>query len=398
MTDSEQDMLSWGLNQLHGEEAELYDELFDIVYNNSLEELQDHFDPICMSELRFKEPLVWKKLTEEYPALKWLGELTENQTKGKMIADYLCKYGFPEQIFRHMIPIRDKYDIEHVVSMRDSMRDLEARANMLAQKFNDYESLKRVSLTYGQVVRALWFWIELNEHLYYDDDTSQYFKVIKKEAISYFDREIGAYCQELKQDFVNTDNKTCLQTYESLTDLKIPSWFNEYIKFLRRSGIPFDAQEGSGTGVFLKYNYFQVMELAIALLFRWHGISNKDLPKLLIAIRAKLHKAFLVAWIERETGLGKSLQVQTGPIAGEVALEGVYLDLCLKYFEGELKYLHNTKTGELLVMGPGELIASLSDPGLRRRNFSPIIHLSLMARQLIEIAKKIPEIKRGPKQ
>ncbi|MBF0154391.1 MAG: hypothetical protein HQL64_11685 [Magnetococcales bacterium] len=193
-----------------------------------------------------------------------------------------------------------------------------------------------------------------------------------------------------------------------------PTWFNSYIKYLRREGVPFGASEtGVGSGGNVLYNFHQLMELGVALLLRFNAVSNKDIAGLFSVIRSDLWEAFTVASREGEYSIGKGKAVNARIFEtprftiykdvdhkryqgyGDQTFEGIFLDLGLSYINGEL--FHKTdKKGKIIVMGPWELLEYMSRFS-RSGSYVNIINLSHLAGRISYHARCVPEIKRGPK-
>lgn len=167
------------------------------------------------------------------------------------------------------------------------------------------------------------------------------------------------------------------------------SAFDSYIKYLRRAGIPFDADElGVGAGTNIVYAYEHLMELAVALFLKSQAILPKDVVQVLANLRKELRPIYQLAWTERDTGLGKPIWVQTGKTR-KFRLKGVYLDLQLRYTEGGFL----TTTGPS-ALGPADYIRAVGTQH-RRQYFRDPIPLSELAEDVLRLAEAAPEIKRG---
>jgi hypothetical protein len=119
--------------------------------------------------------------------------------------------------------------------------------------------------------------------------------------------------------------------------------FDNYLKYLRRAGLPFASEElGSGRGNYLSYGYQHLMELAVALALRTQAILPGDVVALLAAHRDELRPIYRRAYEERDSGLGASIRVELEG-GGSLTASGVYLDLALRY----------EPHGPLVMRGPG---------------------------------------------
>ena len=167
------------------------------------------------------------------------------------------------------------------------------------------------------------------------------------------------------------------------------SAFNSYIKYLRRAGIPFDANElGVGAGTNVVYAYEHLMELSVALFLKSQAILPKDVVQLLANLRDELRPIYQLAWTERDTGLGAPIWVRTGK-SKKFRLKGVYLDLQLRYTEGNFL----TTLGPS-ALGPAGYIGAVGTQH-RRQYFRDPIPLSELAEDVVRLAEAAPEIKRG---
>ena len=167
------------------------------------------------------------------------------------------------------------------------------------------------------------------------------------------------------------------------------SAFNSYIKYLRRAGIPFDADElGVGAGTNVVYAYEHLMELSVALFLKSQAILPKDVVQLLANLRDELRPIYQLAWTERDTGLGAPIWVRTGK-SKKFRLKGVYLDLQLRYTEGNFL----TTLGPS-ALGPAGYIGAVGTQH-RRQYFRDPIPLSELAEDVVRLAEAAPEIKRG---
>ena len=83
--------------------------------------------------------------------------------------------------------------------------------------------------------------------------------------------------------------------------------FDAYLKYLRREGLPFAANElGVGRGNRMRYGYPHLMELAVALYLKSQAILPKQVVSVLASLRDKLRpiyeRAYLEACIKRSSG------------------------------------------------------------------------------------------------
>jgi hypothetical protein len=87
----------------------------------------------------------------------------------------------------------------------------------------------------------------------------------------------------------------------------------EYVKLVRRFGVPFSPREWTGgTAHRHVYRYERLMELGVALSFRLHRILPWDVTKLLVEHRSQLRKIYRRAYLERESGAGRPVRIKIG--------------------------------------------------------------------------------------
>ena len=167
------------------------------------------------------------------------------------------------------------------------------------------------------------------------------------------------------------------------------SAFNSYIKYLRRNGLPFAKEElGVGTGHNVVYQYDHLMELAVALALRAQAILPRDIVQILAESRSKLRPIYRRAYNERDSGLGKTIEVAI-PRRLPFMMNGVWLDLQLSYVE----------TGFLLVGEPKALSPAdaleLFGTVNRAKHMRGLMNLSELADDVVNFATNAPEIRRG---
>ena len=113
--------------------------------------------------------------------------------------------------------------------------------------------------------------------------------------------------------------------------------FYEYIKSLRKLGVPFDADGicHAQRGPAKNYSYYHLMELALALTLRvYHVVPNSVLIEI-ISHRKRLYGHYRRAYAERSTGRGEPVEFE---IDGRppLRMRGIFLDLQLNFSGGQL--------------------------------------------------------------
>ncbi len=114
------------------------------------------------------------------------------------------------------------------------------------------------------------------------------------------------------------------------------STFIEYVKSLRRFGIPFSREElcgGSHRRHVYRYEY--LMELAVALSFRLHRILPWDVVSVLVDHRVQLRSIYRQAYLESDSGAGRPVQIQFG-VHEHLCVKGIFLDLNFSYVDDQL--------------------------------------------------------------
>ena len=165
--------------------------------------------------------------------------------------------------------------------------------------------------------------------------------------------------------------------------------FDAYLKFLRREGMPFSAGElGKGRGQNVRYNYFHLMELAVALVLRQQSIPRSDLKRLLATRRKQLRPIYGLAYLEHDTEVGEPVSFQIED-DDPLRFGGVFLDLQLHHFApGRIS------SGHPKLLGPAETIRTFTTRNILRE-FRPPIPLSEIATDIIRLAPEAPEYRRG---
>jgi hypothetical protein len=166
--------------------------------------------------------------------------------------------------------------------------------------------------------------------------------------------------------------------------------FREYIKSLRKLGTPFPGGKiGYGRRVLASYSYEQMMELALILSLRvYHVVPDSILAKI-IQHRNKLARLYRWAYVERATGLGRTI-IFTYDGNRSFEIGGTFLDLRLNFCGGTL-----TRFGPLRLLGPAEAIQIFAARDTAARSLLPI-HLSDLAERLIDAAAKVAQTRRSP--
>jgi hypothetical protein len=167
--------------------------------------------------------------------------------------------------------------------------------------------------------------------------------------------------------------------------------FNYYIKSLRKLGIPFVRGEaGLGTSKLARYSYNHMMELGLALTLRVYGILPDPIVAGLIQFRQELYPLYLQAYVDASEGVGAPVWIQ-GRRPEKFRMSGVYVDLQIRYVRGQI-----LEFGPPRAMPPFDalqLFATAQRPGSPHVPFN----LSALALDVVDSAKRAPNIRRGPR-
>jgi hypothetical protein len=170
------------------------------------------------------------------------------------------------------------------------------------------------------------------------------------------------------------------------------STFKEYIKSLRKLGLPFEREQvvRKRRGRLKRYSYHHLMELALVLYLRvYHVVPDSVIVKV-IRYRKNLHRHYREAYIERYTGRGTPTVVKIRRRT-PIKMRGVFLDLQMNFSGGKLM-----RFGPPRSLSPSEAVAAFAERDLAARAFLPL-NLSLLSERLIALSLRAPLIRRGPR-
>jgi hypothetical protein len=153
--------------------------------------------------------------------------------------------------------------------------------------------------------------------------------------------------------------------------------FLEYIKSLRKLGIPFKRGEinlsDRGKG---NYSYYHLMELILVLTLRVYNVVPDALLVEIIRHRKALYRCYRRAYTQRNRDIGAPISVGV-PGGALLKLRGTFLDLQLDFAGGRL-----TKFGPPRLLSPMEALKLFAQSDIASRPFLPI-NLSSLAEKLI---------------
>lgn len=158
--------------------------------------------------------------------------------------------------------------------------------------------------------------------------------------------------------------------------------FNDYIKSLRRMGLPVTASKAPRHGRQIIYSYENVMDLALALTLRVYHVIPDAVIKALVEARDELHPIYRRAYRDRRSGLGAPLLLTAD---GErLELSGVFLDLNIEYAAGRL-----LRFGPPQALNPMQAVQRFAQADNMARVFLPI-PISTLAERISELCRHHP--------
>jgi hypothetical protein len=169
------------------------------------------------------------------------------------------------------------------------------------------------------------------------------------------------------------------------------SAFFEYIKSLRKFGIPFgDEKFHTKHGKRLaRYSFCHLMELALALSLRVYSVVPDAVLKGIAYHRTHLYRCYRRAYAGRRSGAGKPTFIVTEDCE-PIELRGLYLDLNIDFAGGRLG-----RFGPPKLLSSTETLARFSKRAISGRAFMPLA-LSLLSEQVAALALRAPEVRSGP--
>jgi len=169
------------------------------------------------------------------------------------------------------------------------------------------------------------------------------------------------------------------------------SAFFEYIKSLRKLGIPFGHQrfQTKRSKRLARYSYSHLMELATVLSLRVYHVVPDAVLRGIAGHRGQLSRLYRRAYAERRSGAGKPTLIVTEDCV-PIKLRGLYLDLNIEFAGG-----HLVRFGPPKLRSSTETLARFSKSAISGRAFLPLA-LSLLSERVTSLALRAPEIRSGP--
>jgi hypothetical protein len=167
--------------------------------------------------------------------------------------------------------------------------------------------------------------------------------------------------------------------------------FREYVKSLRKLGIPFGREkfQTKHRKRLADYSYCRLMELAVTLSLRVYHVVPDSVLKGITHYRSDLDQLYRRAYAQRDSGAGRPIVIE---VKGHqpIVFRGLFLDLNIK-FSG----------GHMVRFGPPKLLPSIE--AMRRFSQSTVsgrplvpMSLSLLSEQIIALALRAPDRRSGP--
>ena len=169
------------------------------------------------------------------------------------------------------------------------------------------------------------------------------------------------------------------------------SAFFEYIKSLRKLGIPFGHEKFQSNRVrrLARYSFYHLMELATTLSLRVYHVVPDAVLRGVVRHRDELYRFYRRAYAQRFSGLGRPIFIR---LRGRepIELRGLFLDLNIQFAGG-----HLVRFGPPKLLSSTDTFAKFSEGTSSGRAFIPL-SLSLLSERVILLALRAPEIRSGP--
>ena len=167
--------------------------------------------------------------------------------------------------------------------------------------------------------------------------------------------------------------------------------FSEYVKSLRKLGIPFEAGKiGHAHRGLANYSYYHLMELALTLTLRVYHVVPDSVLLEIIRYRKRLYWHYGRAYAERCAGRGEPITLETKSCP-PIRMRGVFLDLQLNFSGGQL-----VRFGPPKSLSPYQAVSVFAARDLAARALLPI-GLSLLSERVVALSLRAPLIRRGPR-
>jgi hypothetical protein len=169
------------------------------------------------------------------------------------------------------------------------------------------------------------------------------------------------------------------------------SAFFEYIKSLRKLGIPFGHKrfQTKRSRRLACYSYCHLMELAMTLSLRVYHVVPDAVLRGIVRYRRRLYQFYRQAYVQRRHGTGRPILIRI-KAHNPIELRGLFLDLNIEFAGG-----HLVRFGPPKLLSSTETLARFSEGTSSGRAFIPL-NLSLLSERVIALALRAPDIRSGP--
>lgn len=163
------------------------------------------------------------------------------------------------------------------------------------------------------------------------------------------------------------------------------STFHEYLKSLRKLGIPFE--QTSNRRKRLRYLYCHIMELALILSLRVYHVVPDLVLREIVKHREQLFSLYRCAYTQRASGRGKTIDLAA--VSGkEIRLRGLFIDLRIGFAGGRL-----INFGPPRLLSPADALIQFAKRTQSGKFFLPL-NLSLLAERVVTLALSPPRKRR----
>lgn len=170
------------------------------------------------------------------------------------------------------------------------------------------------------------------------------------------------------------------------------STFYEYIKSLRKLGIPFGVEkfQTKRKRRLAEYSYCRIMELAVTLSLRVYHVVPDSVLRGVIQYRSRLDRLYRRAYAERNSGAGRPIIIETEGHE-PIVLRGLFLDLNVKFSGGQL-----LRFGPPKLLSAAAVLQRFSQSAASARPLMPM-RLSILSEEVISLALQASDIHTGSK-
>jgi hypothetical protein len=162
------------------------------------------------------------------------------------------------------------------------------------------------------------------------------------------------------------------------------STFSEYLKSLRKLGIPFGGRiSPPGERIRAQYSYYHIMELALVQVLRIYHVVPDSILREIDKNREKLRELYRRAYALRSSGEGASATF--GARGGKpIEIRGLFLDLNIRFSGGQM-----INFGPPKLLSPTDTIVRFAKCSQAGEVYLPI-NLSRLAEDVVMLALSPP--------